>query len=686
MDMFISAALMAMASGPAVVADAPELVEIVVTADRVDSFAADLVQVGTFRGAELIDVPLTVNILPRALLDAQAATSLHDALRNVAGVSRAQLNGATYDNLAVRGIIVENRSSYRLNGMLPLINLVDLPLENKDRIEVLKGVAALYYGFAPPSGIVNMVTKRADRSVTDFAMASNAGGSAGMSIDVGRQFANDIGLRINASAGIVDAGISPFSGSRIVAALAADFPLSANLKLVFDIEHVAKDVTEPTALQLLPLAQGRVPPLPDPRTNFGGENLRSDAHATNWLGRLDWRPSSRFAATLEYGEARTERDRDFSQLESYGGASGEGILRIFPARNQRYLNRNARLEFSGVLLTGPVRHTFIAGATSNRRFQNTRSAAPYTRDQNFFVPRDIIAVEPVVFTTAPILVVDRGIYATDRMSFGPVEILAGLRYSDYRNHTVNTAGLARSFSLHQWTPSVALIVKPREAFSLYATYIEGLEEGGTAPANVANALEVLAPAISRQFEAGVKAEIFQGALIQLAGFRVERSFAYTDRADNIFKLAGRARYQGIEASLTGELIPKISVYVSGQYLDAEIKRSDQPGLFGRTPENTPRWTASVFAEYRPFRNFGLGGGLFYVSGRAVDNSNSASIDGYALFTASLRYTFTKVGRTGLTVQLNGDNLANKRYWSAAGNSLLGVGLPRQVKVTVRLGL
>ena len=141
--------------------------EIVVTADRRGGFGADLVQVGTFRGARLIDVPLTVNVVPRELLRAQAAQSVYDALRNTAGVSRAQLNGATYDNVAIRGILVENRTSYRLNGMLPVINLVDLPVENKDRVEVLKGVGALYYGFAPPSGIVNLVPKRADRDVTE---------------------------------------------------------------------------------------------------------------------------------------------------------------------------------------------------------------------------------------------------------------------------------------------------------------------------------------------------------------------------------------------------------------------------------------------------------------------------------------------------------------------------------------
>lgn len=673
-------------TGPVAPDPEPQTVEdIVVTADRPDSFGADLVQVGSFRGARLIDVPLTVNVVPRELLRAQAAQSLFDALRNTAGVSRAQLNGATYDNVAIRGILVENRTSYRLNGMLPVINLVDLPLENKDRVEVLKGVGALYYGFAPPSGIVNLVTKRADRDVMEATLSVNEYVGTNAAIDVGRRFAGDrAGLRFNGAAGIVETGIDRFSGERFVAALAGDLAVTERLKLFVDVEHVSKDVTEPAALQLLPAAQGRVPAIPDPRTNFGGENLRYAASATNWLGRADWRMIDQLVLTAEYGEARTERDRDFSQLEGYGGANGQGTLRVFPTRDQRYRNRNARAELAAAFMTGPVSHNLVAGVTSNWRFQNGRNGASFTVPQSFRAPRDVQVADPTRFTAAPLNIRDLGYYVTDRMTLGAVSLLAGLRRSDYRSRATSATGVVTRFELDKWTPSVGLIVKPVDRVSVYATYIEGLEEGGTAPSNVVNAFEVLPPAVTRQYEAGVKAEAFRGVTVQLAGFRIERNFAFTDLADNIFKLAGDTRYQGVEASVTGEVTSQLSIYASGQYLDAEIRRSNQAALIGRTPENTPEWTGSLFAEYRPVKRLGLGAGVFYVGERAVDAANTAFVDGYTLYSASARYTFP--GRTPVTLQLNADNLFDKRYWSAAGNNLLGVGLPRQVKLTVRVRL
>src|SRR5262245_34013933 len=94
----------------------PGLEEIIVTADRRNSYSADLVQAGSFRGARQLDTPLTVNVIPEALMQSQQAQSLLDALRNTAGVSPSQVTTTVYSNLAIRGIRVENRTNYRLNG------------------------------------------------------------------------------------------------------------------------------------------------------------------------------------------------------------------------------------------------------------------------------------------------------------------------------------------------------------------------------------------------------------------------------------------------------------------------------------------------------------------------------------------------------------------------------------------
>ncbi|MDZ4050013.1 MAG: TonB-dependent receptor plug domain-containing protein, partial [Limnobacter sp.] len=80
-----------------------QLEEVEVQAREQGSYSSNAVQVGTFRDTAPIDVPLTVNSVTREVLDAQSATTLFGALRNTAGVTRSQLNGSTYDNIAIRG-------------------------------------------------------------------------------------------------------------------------------------------------------------------------------------------------------------------------------------------------------------------------------------------------------------------------------------------------------------------------------------------------------------------------------------------------------------------------------------------------------------------------------------------------------------------------------------------------------
>ena len=138
-----------------------QLPPVAVTSQRAHGFAPASVETGPYRGMDALDVPATVNVVTRSVMDAQGDTGLYDALRNVAGVTRQQLSGLAYDNLSIRGIPLDNRASFYFNGILPIDNNIWMPMEDKERVEVLKAASALYYGFAAPAGIVNMVTKRA---------------------------------------------------------------------------------------------------------------------------------------------------------------------------------------------------------------------------------------------------------------------------------------------------------------------------------------------------------------------------------------------------------------------------------------------------------------------------------------------------------------------------------------------
>lgn len=667
----------------------PVLEEVIVSADRSDSFGAELVQAGTFRNARLIDTPLTVNVIPRAVLDAQAATGLYDALRNTAGVSRSQLNGATYDNIAIRGILVDNRGNYRLNGSLPVVNLIDLPLENKQRIEVLKGVSALYYGFAPPSGIINMTTKRAQGApLAAMQVSAGSHGSLSGHLDMGARFGREdaIGMRFNGVLGHLDPGIDRVDGDRSLASAAFDWDATENTVLQLDVEHVRKDIAEPAAIALLPATNGVIvlPPVPDATTNLAGDWQHYDAQATNALARVQTKWTDSLSTVVEYGQAETERDRAFSQFLGYDLASGAGTLRVSLTRGQYFRNRNARAELAAAIGTGPVDHEIVIGATRNDRFQTGRGSQMVDRPQNLYAPVNVPeAAITTALTSNPSTIRDDGLYVFDRMRFGEQWLLlAGLRYSDYESQS-RTAPVP--YERSEFSPSIGLVYKPRENLSIYTTYLEGLEEGGTAPPGTDNESEVLPPAVSEQFEIGVKLEAAEGLVLSLAGFEIDRPSAFT--LNNRFVLDGRTRFRGLEFVASGEVTRDWSLIASGLWLDAEQRNAATTALIGKRPENTPRYTGSLFAEYRVPALSGLAfsAGAFYIGDRAVNNLNQAYIGGVTTFSAGARYRFDWASRT-VSAQLNVENLTDKNYWNTAGNNLLGVGAPRTAKLSISLAL
>lgn len=658
----------------------PLLQEIVVTADRVDSFGADLVQAGTFRGAAIIDTPLSINILPRELLEAQQAESIHDAMRNTAGVTFAQIGGAIYSNLAIRGIPVENRGNYRMNGSLPIVNLIALPLENKERIEVLKGVSALYYGFTTPAGIVNLTTKRSPAApLLDLSVTANEHGGLGGHVDAGGRFAGDkLGLRFNAVYADLDIGVDNTSGYRKMGSLAVDFDPTETLSFKLDYEYIFKTITEPATWRAPAAVAGvtTLPPIPDNTQNLGGEWQQGRGWETNLLGQVTWRFATNWELGLHAGRSYLDRDRYFSEFRNYNLTTGAGQLAVTLTNGNINENNNYRAEIAGAFLTGPVKHEIVFGYTQNERDAEIPSNPTVVFPQNFLDPVEIpaTALPPRVVANAS-EIEDLGYYVFDRMTYGEgdwLQVLAGWRETDYES--INAG---RRYEADEGSPAFGLVVKPRDWLSLYGTYIEGLEEGGIAPITAANSGEILPPGITEQIELGAKAE-FGDVLVTLAWFDIDRPSSFVNAA-NTFVQDGRTTYAGIEFSAAGEF-GNFSIYSTAMWLDAELERAANAAIEGNQPENAPEFTGSLYVEYRlpAIEGLSLSAGVFHVGERAINVQNTAFVDGYTTFDVGGRYQMEIAGKP-TTFRLYVENVADEEYWAATGTNLLGVSLPRTVR-------
>jgi iron complex outermembrane receptor protein len=703
---------------------AQTLEEVAVTADRPDSYSADLVQAGNFRSGRQLDTPSTVNVVPNTLIESQQAQSLLDALRNVAGVSPSETSTTVYSNIAIRGITVDNRANYRLDGILPIVNLIDLPLEDKDRVEALQGAAALYYGFTTPAGIVNLTMKRATSDPYVAATVfGNEYGAVGGHIDAGDTW-GPFGARVNALYGSVDSGIDATRGSRSLLSGAFDFKPLDNLALSLDLEHILKSVNEPgiyrytrlpapTPTNLYPALQ--LPPLLNPTTNFAPDWALDRAQENNLLSTLSWRIVPSWELKVSYGSSRLARDRNFSTLNltTYGpNTNGNGVLSIGQQPDATNDSSNYRADLAGAASLWFMKHQLLLGASQNIRDSftvnsvrvtcpgTTPTAPRITCFQNIFDP--VAIPEPPAAARTGVLarVNDIGYYLFDRIEMADwLQVLGGVRKADYTETDLTTHTI--TYHDNPTSGSYGVLFKPSQWMSLYGSYIQGLESTPAAPLTAANAGTMLPATTSAQREGGIKIQPQQGLLIQAAYFDIDEGSAFVNSA-NVYVLDGRARFHGAEVSVTGEATSDWSWFATAQLLEAK-QISGAPTLIttnpvtqavtvvptsvGRKIENTPRQTLSVASEYRLsslLPGVSVNGAAYYISERAIDALNEAFIPGYTLFDVGAAYSHALSG-SETTVRLSEQNVAGKRYFSSTGADYIAQGPPRMVKfaVTVR---
>ena len=726
-------AAFAQEAGAAPEPEATGLEEIVVTADRTGTEA---VQVGSFRGARQLDVPLTISVIPKTLLESQQAVTLSDALRNSAGVTSSQITSTFYSSLAIRGIDVDNRGNYRLNGSLPIVNLVGLPLENKERVEALKGASALYYGFTTPSGIINMVMERPTETPTfSGSIFGNAHGQIGGSADYGNTFGDGLfGARLNAVYAHLDSGIDNTAGRRSLVSGAFDLKPTDNLTISFDAEYISNRAGEPATYRFAtktpqtvgtPNPTAALPVFRSNKLNFGaGDWMRTRATETNLLLAARWKFADNWELSGSVGQSDSFRYRKSGFIDFGAPLGGDRYtLTVGNAPRERNLNKNIRAELAGVIDLGFVKNNILIGASQNVRNRDNPNTINATFVQNIADPLDFPEVpfgtpNYGVGDVRKVQVNDIGFYVFNRVSIGSfLDLLGGVRFSDYTEKQRVTG--VETFSGKPTSFSYGAVVKPFRSLSIYGTYIEGLEATPLAPTTANNSGAILPPSESRQYEAGIKYEPKRGVLLTASYFDINRGAAFVN-GNNDYVKDGRQVYRGFEFSATGQVTPELTVYATGLLLNAKYKEGQDTVLLssgglptylntatnrcttavpganaaalrcqatsnvGNRVDGAPRSTFSLAADYR-FTSFVPGlivnAAAYHVGKRPLNPQNYIMVPSYTTYNLGLGYN-TEVAGTDTTFRLTWENVGDKRYWGTTGLDFLAQGAPSTVKFSV----
>lgn len=268
--------------------------------------------------------------------------------------------------------------------------------------------------------------------------------------------------------------------------------------------------------------------------------------------------------------------------------------------------------------------------------------------------------------------------------------IGGLRYSDYddRVYKAEDHKLLREYQEETLTPGIALMFKPRERLSLYASYGEALEPGGLAPIshNVVNAGDKMPPLISEQYEVGFKSLPLDDLELTAALFRIDRPLQYLND-ENRYVEEGRQRHQGLELAIRGSLTPRMSLLAGIAWLDPRIEQAGDPTLQGNRPAGVAKRMASLLLEYQLPQLPGLAAslGAYHRSSSYFDQQNTIEVPGYTRYDLGLRYQ-TRWQDHPITWRFNVENLSDQFYWASSAWDGLSIGIPRTARLSVEIDL
>ena len=697
--------------------------DIVVTGERANRFGTDTVQSGSFRNAKVLDVPMTVAVIPDAVIKSQQAIDLIDAVRNTAGVSSSGVGPASYNNITIRGIAVDTRSSYKMNGTLNILSSTSFPLEDKDRVEVLKGASAIYYGFSPPSGIVNLVMKRPTKDpLFEVDGFGDANGGYGGHVDIGNTI-GIFGYRLNLLAAHMDTGIQYAQGSRYLASGTFDIKPTDKLTLSADLEYFRKQIIEPTTF-IIPNGATAIPnvALLDPSKNIGGLDWdTNDTEEFNYLGKAvyqfnhDWDISGYYgrshltryrynagfvpgvptngAGVVTPGGTTVTNANYLAAIDPNNPAYGSGSVRFgSQIQSAGYENIGYSLELHGKITTGDISNNILVGASRSLRSLAGSPATPRT------VPKVITNFNDPVLIPMPIetrgtrppvsIVDDKGVYAFDQLSYKDIVTLSGgVRASNYRDDGSTNAITKTPYQVKPVAFSGGALVKPMKWVSIYGTYIQGLEANGIPAAQDDNGTSVLPPVYSTLYEGGIKLQPRHDLLIQLSYFDIKRLGALSERilpgttTQHAFADATQT-YRGFEGSITGYVTKDLALNAALTFLKARTQIN--PAVPATRPGGTPNNSWSLSGEYTTSwldPKLKVSAGVYHTGTQAVDDTNKAFTPAYTTFDVGASYDLTIAGHD-VTARVNGQNITNKHYWAAVGAGTLAESLPAVVKFSL----
>lgn len=667
------------------------------------------------RGATLMkgsqslkDIPQTITVMTRQQMDDQRLDTVDEVLSRTPGITLRRRPGGGSDIIS-RGF---ETNTIQYDGVpLPRAytngNMLSQSSVYLDRIEVLRGAQGLLEGAGSPAGAVNLIRKR---GLTDHALSieGRAGSwdNYGTRLDAGAPLDEEGTLRSRIVLDYEDKGsfLDKVWDRNLNSYAAIDFDATPDTTIGLGVAYSRLKGNSSLYHGIPRYADGTAVPLPR-KANLDAAWANAIRRETQLFFDIEHHlnPDWKLKAAGTYINEEYNADTAFSYLRvipiGSDSMSAPGISFDYGGKSKGLdINLIGELEALGI-----SHELVIGGNYSNQDRKDAFDEYSNTTISIFDYRRDIPSLDSRLLTRKRDLTLDttsKGLYSilrshvTDRTTL----ILGGRvswhEHNDKITNPLNGATISNSHTKEtgEFTPYAGLVYALTPEWSAYVSYAEIFE-----PQSVTDAqFKVLPPMTGVNYEAGIKGELFDGALnTALAVYRIEqKDRAVTDYDSPMecagwycSRAAGKVRSEGFDIEAHGKLTRGWQISAGYTYNRNKYLEDEDPTLVGKPFHyEIPKHMLRLWSDYQlpaDLSKWSIGAGVNYRSKQKIDSDTIVNPiqGGYSIWNARVSYDIDK----NWDATLNIENLFDKKYYSSIpGNALHNyVGEPRNFLLTVR---
>lgn len=662
--------------------EAAILEEVAVNAAPEIPYKPTRTTLGTKTDTELRDIPQTVNVVDRQLLEDRGIVKINKAIETVPGIQGltdygGMANGADFN---IRGF--RSTTTYR-DGYRDFGFVSPRDISVFERIEVLKGPASVLYGTNDPGGMVNYVTKRPkfeeERSLT-LTYGSYQAKRGVLDMTGSLNEADTAAYRLIATLDDRESHRDYVNSDTQLLAPSLLFKLGESTELTLMAEFIWQNYLFERGFypeeEFLGLPRDRF--LEDPDLNF------AESKSSRFTAELKHAFNDQWSGRAAFSLLRPK----YEKLNLYpdGLAADRSTLnQSLDYSNEETRDVAAQLELVGNFEALGVSHQLLTGV------EYYESEFRYTFAP-FGLATSIDIHDPVYGQLAiPPGFLDqvgfgnhygadtKAIYVQDQITFSEQwKATVGLRYDSsklFNDDLVDDTASLSEQTERKVSPRIGFVYQPRYRTSIFAGYSTSFspqvfirkQNGG-----------LVKPEVGKQVEIGWREEWLNSRLASTVSvYEIHKeNVSTTDPANPLFQIqVGEQRSRGIEFELQGEVAPGLTGTWGASVIDAEVTK-DNVIPEGSRLENYAKFSSSLWLKYQPTPlGWFVGGGVFY-TGRRDMPINDLEFPPQTVVDALVGYNASK-----WEAQLNLNNLTDEETYVASYLFIPGAG--RNADLTVR---